>query len=74
MPLSKMDHPNCACDRCPTYSECSSKKEELLFCLEGKTECEVDNQGCICPSCPVSIKYKLKNEFYCIEGSEKERS
>ncbi|MDD1743285.1 MAG: DUF2769 domain-containing protein [Methanomassiliicoccales archaeon] len=74
MPLNKTDRPNCRCARCPSYSECSSKKGELLFCLEGKTDCLVDNQGCICPACPVFIKHKLKNEFYCIEGSEKERS
>ncbi len=73
MPLNEKDRPDCICDRCPTYSECMSKKDELLFCLEGKSKCEVENQGCICMSCPVHIKYKLQNEFYCIEGSEIER-
>ena len=68
MPLSEKDRPNCICDRCPTYSDCSSQKDEMLFCLVGKTKCEVDNQGCIYLSCPVLIKNKLKNEFYCIEG------
>lgn len=73
MQLNEHDRPNCICDRCPTYSDCFSKKGELLFCLVGKTKCEVDDQGCICLSCPVLIKYKLKNEFYCIEEPEKER-
>jgi hypothetical protein len=73
VPLNKKDRSDCHCARCPTYSNCNSKKGELLFCLDGKTKCEVDNQGCICAACPVFIKYELQNEFYCIEGSEKER-
>ncbi len=60
----------CICTSCPTYVECA---EEWAFCLieSGKSKCIKDENGCICPGCPVQSKLGFSHEYYCTKGSEK---
>ena len=63
----------CVCAKCPSYNDCAARKRELVYCLVGKSrECQLDELGCICPDCPVTVELDLKNTFYCTRGSEKE--
>ncbi len=63
----------CVCAKCPSYNDCAARKRELLYCLVGKSrECQLDELGCICPDCPVTVELDLKNLYYCTRGSEKE--
>jgi hypothetical protein len=72
MSLSKKDEDNCICERCPSYPNCAADDFLLLFCFSGKAGCKVDERGCTCPSCPVLDKYGLQNDYYCVNGSEKQ--
>jgi hypothetical protein len=64
----------CICPNCPTYNECAEKRDEVLFCILGKSQqCIIEEQGCICPACPMTEKMGLENEYYCIRGTENEQ-
>jgi hypothetical protein len=63
----------CTCVQCPTYTSCMKEKDELLFCATGKSTCQVEIKGCICPTCPVTKEMGLLNAIYCVKGSEKEQ-
>ncbi|NLB76743.1 MAG: DUF2769 domain-containing protein [Crenarchaeota archaeon] len=39
-----------------------------LFCAHGKAEQNVQQNGCLCPNCPVWQKYSLDKMYYCIKG------
>jgi hypothetical protein len=63
----------CICASCPTYNECAARKRELLYCLLGRSkECQMDELGCVCPDCPVTVDLDLVNTYYCTQGSERE--
>jgi hypothetical protein len=62
----------CVCAGCPTYTPCMKEKNELLFCVSGKSACSVETRGCICPTCPVTNMMGLSHAYYCTKGSEKE--
>lgn len=59
----------CMCRSCPTYIKCA---EEIAFCISttGKSKCIKEENGCLCPSCPVQDKMGLKHVYYCIRGNE----
>jgi hypothetical protein len=62
----------CTCPGCPSYTNCAKKGNELLFCATGKSfMCISFEKGCICPTCPVTGEFGLKNTFFCTKGSEK---
>jgi hypothetical protein len=63
----------CNCERCPTYTDCSLQKAELLFCMTAKTECHVEQRGCICPTCPVHRANDFLMKYYCMNGTETEQ-
>ena len=64
----------CICGGCPSYNNCAKEEQELLYCSLGKSPaCIIKENGCICPSCPVTDQMGLKNEFFCTRGSEKEQ-
>ncbi len=63
----------CICPGCPTYNDCMRGKNERMFCVAGKSSCEVTQQGCICPTCPVTAILGLTHTFCCTDGSEKQR-
>lgn len=65
---------SCICHACPTYTNCTRKSKELLFCILGKSRCPIDERLCLCPQdCNVYEKYDLKLSFYCSRGEEIER-
>jgi len=42
---------------------------EGVFCAFGKSNCIVDEKGCVCPDCEVYKNNNLSNMYYClIEG------
>ncbi|MBN2734322.1 MAG: DUF2769 domain-containing protein [Methanomicrobiaceae archaeon] len=59
----------CLCKMCPSFVECS---EEIAFCLEsvGKSGCIKEENGCLCPGCPVLEEEGYQHVFYCTRGSE----
>jgi hypothetical protein len=64
----------CICDGCPTYNECMREKDELLFCLEGKSPaCTFEKKGCLCPGCPVTDTAGLSKAYFCIRGTEQQQ-
>ena len=38
----------------------------------GKSQCNLEEDDCICPECEVSENMELKNDLFCLNGSEKE--
>ena len=63
----------CICRDCPTYNQCINKNKEGLFCILGKSACELDKIECKCGECPAHTNFQMKNESYCIAGSEEEQ-
>lgn len=64
----------CICHECPTYTNCTRKSKELLFCILDKSKCPIEERVCLCPQdCSVYQKYDLKLSFYCSRGREDER-
>ena len=61
----------CTCPGCPSYNECSRGLSEVLYCAAGKSACEYDRMGCICPTCPVYALKKLQGDYFCIKGRAK---
>jgi hypothetical protein len=64
----------CVCSGCPTYNECMREKNELIYCIAGRSPtCAFEKRGCICPTCPVKVALGLSSAYYCIRGSEQEQ-
>jgi len=63
----------CLCGMCPSYVDC---KEELAFCLgtPGTSACIKEEQGCLCPGCPVLEKEGFSHVYYCTRGTETDQS
>lgn len=63
----------CLCPTCPSWEECGEKGG---FCLEstGKSNCIMEERGCICSSCTVTKLKKWTHNYYCLRGSEKEQN
>ena len=61
----------CVCDGCPTYDDCMEEKKQKLFCASGKTECQLNKQGCICGECPISSEFQLNDWYFCEKGVAK---
>lgn len=61
------------CPGCPTYNDCMRGKDERMFCVAGRSICDIVQQGCICPTCPVTKILGLTHMFYCTDGSEQQR-
>ena len=62
----------CICPKCPTHNKCAKNANEKLFCLVGKSFiCISEDKGCICPTCPNTPEFGLKNKFFCMKGAEK---
>ena len=59
----------CICRMCPSFVDC---KEEIAYCLaEQETSgCIKDEQGCLCPGCPVQAEGDFQHAYYCTRGSE----
>lgn len=55
----------CICGQCPSYPG----KEPWLYCARGKSPQTVNQQGCLCPGCPVQQQYDLDHLYYCVNGA-----
>jgi hypothetical protein len=67
----EMTRGKCLCPSCPTYTGCAEKSKELVFCATGRSfVCISDDKGCKCPGCPVTPEYGMKNQKFCLRGSE----
>ena len=61
----------CQCPPCPSYTECSKNDDEGIFCLMGNSfRCINEIKGCNCPTCPVEHELSMKDNMYCMKGSE----
>jgi hypothetical protein len=61
----------CACSKCASYANCGKIEKDAVFCLKGpSTMCADNMMNCICTSCPVESKLMMKNQMYCLNGSE----
>lgn len=64
--------PVCMCPQCPTHNDCAKDVKELLFCSTGRSfHCITENNGCLCPGCPVAKQMGLKYISFCLMGNEK---
>jgi len=65
---------NCICATCPSFlkEECAKAGEKGSYCLVGKSKVITEENGCVCPQCPVTAKMGLKWGYYCTRGSAKE--
>ncbi len=63
----------CVCSNCPSWVDCG-EKGGFCFPSIGKSQCIVEEKGCICGECPVTEKKGLKHMYYCTRGSEMEQS
>lgn len=64
----------CICGDCPSYNDCASEANELLYCVLGKSpSCITDEIICTCPDCPVTDQMGLEYEFFCTRGAEREQ-
>jgi len=63
---------NCICPQCPSWIPEASEKGEGGYCATGRSECIVDEAGCICPDCPVTEEMGLTWGYYCTRGSVQE--
>jgi len=62
-----------------TYQPKALGEEELAYCLRGKSKKITKESSCNCTGtgfagCPVRMKFKLRNRFFCTGGSEKEQT
>lgn len=59
----------CICPECPTYDECMTMEEEVLYCGTSVTMCEdTQRNGCNCGACDVRAAYELAGTYYCVSG------
>jgi glutamate synthase domain-containing protein 2 len=60
---SKKNQKKCACPYCPSYPhDC---KGDVLYCARGKSQCDIQPEGCICNTCPIYYEYGLKGIYFC---------
>ena len=62
-----------------TYEQKALGEEEVAYCLRGKSSKIKKESTCNCmgtgfAGCPVRMKFKFRNKFFCIKGSEKEQT
>jgi hypothetical protein len=59
----------CICKICPTFKDC---REEIAYCLaaSGKSTCITNEDGCLCPGCPVLESEGFIHVYYCTRGTE----
>jgi Protein of unknown function (DUF2769) len=59
----------CMCTMCPSFVDCG---EEIAFCLakSGKSVCIREENGCLCPGCPVLEEEGFQHVYFCIRGTE----
>lgn len=62
---------SCCCPDCPSYNECASRGQELLYCILGMSNsCIRDDRHCTCRECPLYTLLGLTGKDFCMKGSE----
>ena len=61
----------CICRNCPSYpANCGLEvKSEVLYCGTTQSECDIEQNGCVCPNCPIFQDYGLTETYYCQKGA-----
>jgi glutamate synthase domain-containing protein 2 len=60
---SKENRNKCACPYCPSYPhDCTG---DVLYCGNGKSQCDIKPEGCICNTCSIYYEYELKGIYFC---------
>jgi len=59
----------CICSMCPSYVNCD---EDIAYCLApgGRSACIRNENGCLCPGCPVLEREGLQHVYFSIRGTE----
>jgi len=63
---------NCICPQCPSWIPEAAERGEGGYCAVGVSECIVNEHGCICSGCPVTLEKGLQWGYYCTRGSAAE--
>ena len=63
----------CICRNCSNYNQCNNENKEGLFCILGKSNCEVNRDQCICLQCPIHSNFQLKFDYFCARSSEQDQ-
>jgi len=64
----------CVGPSCPIYNERVNEKGELFYCALGEIPtCITKESGCICPTCTITEKMRLTNEYFCTKRTEKQQ-
>ncbi len=68
---TKENEDKCFCPKCPIFlqADCPKEKQEILYCVTGKTVCEISEYGCLCGICPVYKEYNLEEGYFCLRGA-----
>ena len=59
----------CICGDCPSYNQCMKDVPEALYCARGKSTCDFEKIGCMCPVCPLTSEFNLDKLYYCEMGA-----
>jgi Zn finger protein HypA/HybF involved in hydrogenase expression len=62
----------CICNMCPSFM--GTGEEKLTFCMIGRSSIIKEENGCICPGCPVQSDLALRWDYYCTKGSGRQLS
>ena len=61
----------CSCPKCPSYMDCSKMDSDAMFCLKGPSMmCSEPMNACNCKTCMVEKDLMMKDQMYCMNGSE----
>lgn len=63
----------CICRNCTSFNQCTDENKEALFCILGKSDCELEITNCICQECPAHTNFQMKHDSYCSNGSEEDQ-
>lgn len=63
---------NCICPQCPSWIPEASENGEGGYCATGMSQCNIQEVGCICSTCPVTAEMGLEWGYYCTRGSAAE--
>lgn len=63
----------CICRTCPSFNLCMDDNKEALFCILGKSSCQLSIIECKCLECPAHNNFEMRHGSYCVEGSEEEQ-
>jgi len=60
---------NCNCANCPSKNECMAGNKQFLYCAQGKTDCAIEANGCVCAKCIIHSENNLSGGYFCAKGA-----